>query len=265
MARELFKRYKPNPILTRENFPDNWSVNSIMNPGVGDRDGRTFLLARVEDLEGISRLVGISSKDGITNWEIDEDTVFKGDESVDGYGVEDSRLIWVGSLKSWVIVYTHYTVGGPLVSIASTKDFKKFRLMGNVLPPENKDAAIFPEAINGYWWLIHRPVAGHSKQIWIARSKCTESSYDDLSHWGEHQILLPTDGTPRWDGGHIGLSAPPLKTDYGWLILYHGVRNTPSGNLYRLGLAMLSLDDPTIVTHRNKEVIMSPNGKDDFM
>ena len=261
MAMELFKRYKGNPLLTRDNFPNGRSVNSVMNPGVGDRDGKTLLLARVEDLEGISQFICFCSKDGITNWEIDEETLFKGDETVDGFGVEDARLIWVDSLKSWVIVYTNYTTGGPLVSIAITKNFKKFKCMGNVLPPENKDAAIFPEPINGYWWLINRPVSGHRKEIWIAKSKCTNSGYDDFRYWGGHQLLLPTDGTPRWDGRHIGLNAPPLKTKSGWLLLYHGVKN----KLYRLGLAMLPLDDPTIATHRTKEFIMSPQEKTDFI
>jgi predicted GH43/DUF377 family glycosyl hydrolase len=148
--------------------------------------------------------------------------------------------------------------------MATTKNFKNFNHLGNVLPPENKDAAIFPEPINGYWWLIHRPVAG-KKQIWIAKSKCSEPiCHDDFCRWGNHEILLSVDGTPRWDGNHIGLSAPPLKTKKGWLLLYHGVKKTASSLLYRLGLAMVSLDDPTKVTHRTKEFIMGPSGKNDF-
>ncbi len=264
-ANEIFKRHRKNPILTADDFPEEWSINSVMNPGVGDRDGKTFIFVRAEDREGISQLIGFHSEDGITNWKIDKETVFKGDKTVNGYGVEDPRLTWVGSLQSWVVVYTHFTIGGPLVSMAITKNFKSFEFLGNVLPPENKDATIFPEPINGYWWLIHRPVVGSNKQIWIAKSKCTNSSYDDLSRWGGHQILIPTDGTSRWDGNHIGLSAPPLKTEHGWLILYHGVKSTPSCNLYRLGLAMLSLDDPTIVTHRTKQFVMKPEAGDDLI
>jgi predicted GH43/DUF377 family glycosyl hydrolase len=261
---ELFKRSKKNPILTPDDFPENWSVNSVLNPGVGDRDGKTLLFARVEDREGVSRLVCFCSQNGITDWNIDESTVFCGNPNEKGYGVEDPRLTWIDDLQKWAIVYTHYSKGGPLVSIALTKDFRKFEFLGNVLPPNNKDAALFPQIINGYWWLIHRPESG-SKQIWIAKSKCTGSFNEDLSHWGGHKILLPTDGTPRWDGNHIGLSVPPLRTNDGWLILYHGVKSTPSANLYRLGLAMLSLNNPEIVTHRTKEFIMAPQEKNDFM
>jgi len=264
MSEELFKRFAKNPILTRNDFPDDWSVNSVLNPGVGDKDGKTLLFVRVEDREGISKLVGFFSENGITDWKIDESTVFKGDQKVHGYGVEDPRLTWMDALKKWVIVYTHYSVGGPLVSIATTRDFREFLYLGNVLPPDNKDAAIFPEPINGYWWLIHRP-GTRNKQIWIAKSKNSNSNYyDDFCRWGNHQMLLPVDGTPRWDGNHIGLSAPPLKTKYGWLILYHGAKQTASGILYRLGLAMLALNDPTKVTHRTKEFVMSPLLKEDF-
>lgn len=257
MKFELFTRYEGNPIITPEDFPDNWRVNAVMNPGVADRDGQTILFARVEDRVGISKLVCFSSKDGITGWEIDESTIFTGAEGEIGHGVEDSRLTWINSLKKWAIVYTHYSTDGPLVSIATTTDFRKFKCLGNVLPPTNKDAALFPEPLNGYWWLIHRPSA-KTNQIWIARTKATNSGDEDFRCWGEHKILLPTLGTPGWDGEHIGLNAPPLKTEHGWLLLYHGVKKTGSGVLYRLGLAMLALDDPTKVTHRSREFIMSP-------
>jgi len=267
---ELFERFGGNPVLTRDDFPDGWyerhgwTPHVVFNAGVGDRDGKSLLLPRTEDREGISRLVCFCSEDGITNWEIDEDTIFTGEEGEEGYGVEDPRLTWIDSLNEWAIVYTHYSTCGPLISIATTVDFKKFNYLGNVLPPENKDAALFPEPVNKYWYLIHRPVSG-KKEIWIAKSKCTDSGRDDLRSWGGHQVLIPTDGTPRWDGSHIGLSAQPLKTDKGWLLLYHGRRSTGSGYLYRQGLAMLLLEDPTILTHRTKEFVMTPQDKVDFI
>ncbi len=262
--KELFERYEHNPIITKDDFPDHWSVNSVFNAGVGDRDGKTLLFPRVEDLEGISRLVCFCSEDGITKWEIDENTVFIGDGITGSYGVEDPRLTWISSLNEWAIVYTHYSTSGPLVSIATTSDFKKFNLLGNALPPENKDAALLSEPVDEYWYLINRPVSGRT-EIWIAKSRCTGSGREDLRSWGGHQVLIPTDGTPRWDGTQIGLSAQPIKTDEGWLLLYHGVKPTVSGCLYRLGLAMLSLDDPTILTHRTREFVMGPQERVDFI
>ena len=269
---ELFKRFEGNPILTKRDFPDDWfkrhgwTPHAVFNAGVGDRDGLTLLFVRVEDRQGISRLVCFCSEDGKTNWEIDEDTIFTGEEGEEGYGVEDPRLTWIDTLREWAIVYTYYSIAGPLVSIATTVDFRKYSHLGNVLPPNNKDAALFNEPINGYWWLIHRPESV-DKQIWIAKakSKCTDFDHNDLCYWGGHKILLSVDGTSRWDGNHIGLSAPPLKTDKGWLLLYHGVKKTNSGILYRLGLSMLSLDDPTKETHRTREFIMGPQEKNDFV
>ncbi len=264
MKFQLFERSKDNPIITSEDFPDNWRVNAVLNPGVADRDGLIILFVRVEGLRGISKLVCFSSKDGITEWQIDESTIFTGAKGEIGYGVEDPRLTWIDSLQKWAIVYTNHSTDGPLVSIATTTDFRKFKYLGNVLPPPNKDAALFPEPLNGYWWLIHRPSA-KTNQIWIARTKDTKSGDDNFRYWGEHKILLPTLGGPGWDEEHIGLNTPPLKTEHGWLLLYHGVIRTGSGVLYRLGLAMLALDDPTKVTHRSREFIMSPEQTTDLI
>ena len=108
---ELFERFEGNPILTKEDFPDDWSVNSVLNPGVGDRDGKTLLFARMKDREGISRLVCFCSQDGKTGWEIDKDTLFigEGDEKEKNYGVEDPRLTWIKILQEWAIAYTHHS------------------------------------------------------------------------------------------------------------------------------------------------------------
>lgn len=261
---ELFERRK-EPILTKEDFPDDWrkrhgwTPHTVFNAGVGDRDGKTLLNVRVEDRRGKSRLVVFSSEGGIINWEIDENTIFSGDPKEEGYGVEDSRLTWM-RFQEWGITYTHFSTSGPLVSIATTRHFKEFNYLGNVLPPENKDAALFPEPIKGYYYLIHRPVS-RKKEIWIAKSKFTNSGREDLRSWGGHQVLITTDGSPWWDGTKIGLSAQPLKTEEGWLLLIHGVKN----NLYRQGLAMLSLNDPTKLTHRTEEFVMSPQENVDFI
>lgn len=262
--RDLFQRYKKNPILTPDDFPEDWSVNSVLNPGVGDLNGLTHLLVRLEDRRGFSKLVSLYSKNGITNWKVEEDSIFTGNPNLKNQGVEDPRLVWMKNFKMWAIVYTVLNPDRkPLVSIALTKNFKKFHYLDYVIPPPNKDASLFPEPINGYWWLIHRPMVGADKQMYVARSRCTnENSYEDLACWGNHQILLPRKSASPWDANHNGLSAQPLKTEEGWLLLYHGVRKTGGGILYRLGLAMLALDDPTRVTHRTKEFVMSPYKKD---
>ena len=167
--------------------------------------------------------------------------------------MEDPRLTWVEDRKEWIIAYTAYSPSGPLVSLASTKDFTSFSRLGPVMPPEDKDAAVFPRQFGNRYAMIHRPVSAGSSgaHIWLSFSP-------DLTHWGDHHILLHARRGAWWDANKIGLSPPPLETPEGWLILYHGVRHTAGGCLYRLGLALLDLEDPRRVLARSDEWIFAP-------
>ena len=130
----------------------------------------------------------------------------------------------------WIIAYTAYSPSGPLVSLAETKDFVSFSRLGPAMPPEDKDAAVFPRRFGNRYAMIHRPVSTGSSgaDIWLSFSP-------DLIHWGDHQILLHARRGAWWDANRIGLGPPPLETAEGWLILYHGVRVTAGGCLYRWG------------------------------
>jgi predicted GH43/DUF377 family glycosyl hydrolase len=101
--------------------------------------------------------------------------------------------------------------------------------------------------------MIHRPVStgGFGAHIWLSYSP-------DLKHWGDHHVLLHARRGAWWDANKIGLSCPPLETPSGWLLLYHGVRNTAGGCLYRLGLALIDLEDPTLVHRRSDEWVFAP-------
>ena len=118
-----------------------------------------------------------------------------------------------------------------------TDDFKTFDRYGAILPPEDKDAAFFPRRFGGRWALIHRPVpgiAGAKANMWLSFSP-------DLENWGEHCVLLEARDGAWWDARKIGLSPQPIETSEGWLVVYHGVRGTAAGALYRVGLALLDL------------------------
>lgn len=248
--RELFVRHGGNPILTARDWP--YPVNTVFNPGAIEFQGQTLLLARVEDRRGFSHLTKAISADGITNWKIDATPTMlpaPGCQS-EHWGIEDPRLTWLEELGRYAVVYTGYSRSGPAVNLALTEDFVSFDRYASVMPPEDKDAALFPRRINGNWLMIHRPIE-HGAHIWI-------SSSENLKYWGDHKILIRTRDGCWWDGAKVGLSAPPLETAEGWLLLYHGVKATASGNLYRLGLALLDLEDPTVVTHRSEEWIFGP-------
>jgi len=232
---ELFHRHPNNPILTAQDWP--YPANTVFNAGACQMGDETILLVRVEDRRGHSHLTVARSNDGITNWHIDSKPSFPPDPenfTEEAWGVEDPRLTWVAERDEWIIAYTAYSPSGPMVSLARTRDFTSFSRMGPVMPPEDKDAAVFPRRFGKRYAMIHRPVSAGSSgaHIWLSFSP-------DLTHWGDHHILLPARRGAWWDANKIGLSPPPLETPEGWLLLYHGVRHTPGGCLYRLGLALL--------------------------
>lgn len=244
----LIERYSDNPILTAADWP--YRANTVFNPGATLlQDGTTLLLCRVEDMRGHSHLTVARSRDGVTNWEIDPEPTLTPD--IQNYpeelwGVEDPRITYVPELEQYAVLYTSYSRGGPGVSMALTKDFRTFERLGVVMSPEDKDAALLPRRINGEWALIHRPVGLMGAHMWISFS-------NDLKHWGTHKLMLEARRGAWWDANKIGLCNPPIETSRGWLVVYHGVRQTAAGAIYRLGLALFDLEAPEICLIRGDE------------
>lgn len=250
---ELFRRSAANPILTVGDLP--YPANSVFNPAAARVENETVLLVRVEDMRGISQLHVARSLDGISDWRFDPEPLLRSD--VERYpeeiwGCEDPRITWLPEREEWAIAYTAYSRRGPLVSLAMTRDFRTVRRLGPVMPPEDKDAALFPGRFAGRWAMIHRPspLRGGA-HMWISFSP-------DLRHWGDHTLLLEARDGAWWDAGKIGLGPPPLETTEGWLVMYHGVHTTSDGPIYRMGLALLDLDDPRVVLRQTDEWLFGP-------
>jgi len=249
----LFTRFSGNPILTQENWA--YPINSVFNAGaVTLPDGDTLLLCRVEDRRGLSHLCAARSANGIDNWRVDSQPTLPADPH--GYpeelwGIEDPRITYVPELEQYAVVYTSFARGGPGVSLALTKDFRTFERYGVIMQPEDKDAALLPRRIGGLWALIHRPVTTVGAHMWISYSP-------DLRHWGGHKIMLEARRGGWWDANKIGLCSPPIETEEGWLTIYHGVRQTASGSIYRLGLALFDLDRPEICRQRGDSWMFGP-------
>lgn len=250
--KELFQRYDANPVLTAAAWPGR--MNAAFNPAAVSIGDETLLLVRVEDRTGRSYLGVARSTDGLGGWAVDPDGSFLPDleSEAERRGIEDPRLTELDG--EYLIVYTGYSAGGPLVCLAATTDFRTYERRGVVLPPENKDAALFPERFGGRFALLHRPVTATpraSGDIWLSWSP-------DLLHWGSHRCLLRAGPAGSWDSEKIGLGPPPLRTDDGWLLLYHGVRTTASGSIYRAGLALLDREDPERVLARSSDWVFGP-------
>jgi predicted GH43/DUF377 family glycosyl hydrolase len=254
IGRALFKRSELNPILRADDWP--YPVNAVFNAGaVRLQSGETLLLARVEDMRGLSHLCASRSDDGVTNWRIDPAPTLvpkPANHPEEIWGIEDPRITFVPELEEYAVLFTAYSRSGPGVSLALTRDFQTFERKGMIQPPEDKDAALFPRRFGGRWALIHRPGApSRPADIWLSFSP-------DLKHWGDFQTLMQARQGAWWDANKIGLSVPPIETAEGWLILYHGVKVTAAGSLYRVGLALLALDDPRKVLLRGDEWVFGP-------
>lgn len=250
---ELFHRHELNPILSAANWP--YPVNSVFNPGATRlADGATLLLCRVEDRRGHSHFTVARSDNGIDHWRIETEPTLAADPKnfpEEIWGIEDPRITYVPELKKYVVVYTAFSRDGPGVALALTEDFKTFERYGVIMAPEDKDAALLPFRIDGQWALIHRPVSAPRAHMWMSFSP-------DLRHWGNHKLMMEARRGSWWDANKIGLSPPPIETAQGWLVIYHGVRQTAAGSIYRLGLALFDLGAPERCLRRSNEWMFGP-------
>jgi predicted GH43/DUF377 family glycosyl hydrolase len=235
----LFERHPGNPILTAANWP--YPAHTVFNAAATRlADGTTLLLCRVEDRRGHSHLCAARSANGVDGWIIDSAPTFEADPErypEELWGVEDPRITYVEELGKYAVAYTAFSRGGPGVALALTKDFRTFERCGLVMQPDDKDAALLPRRIDGNFALVHRPMHDSGSHVWISYSP-------DLRNWGGHKLVLQARRGAWWDANKVGLSPPLIETPRGWLMIYHGVRNTASGSLYRLGLALLDLARP---------------------
>jgi predicted GH43/DUF377 family glycosyl hydrolase len=245
LVEPLFTRHLGNPILTRKHWP--YPVNSVFNAAATLlKNGDTLLLCRVEDCTGMSHLCAARSANGVDGWIIDaKPTLIANPREYpeEVWGIEDPRITYVPELDKYAVTYTSFSRGGPGVSLAMTTDFENFERFGVIMQPEDKDAALLPRRIGNYWALIHRPVTSLGAHMWISYSP-------DLHHWGSHKIMLEARRGGWWDANKIGLCSPPIETAKGWLTIYHGVRNTASGSIYRLGLALFDIHTPELCLQR---------------
>lgn len=248
----LLKHYDFHPLLRAEDFPV--PVNSVFNPAAVKVGEEYLLLTRVEDLRGVSCLWLARSKDGIHFTPDPQPAMLPSQEEpfslVESYGIEDPRITLIGD--TYYITYVGYSEHDCVTLLAETKDFVTYHRVAILGLPENKDVVLFPEKIGGRYAKLDRPMTQTSRrgEMWISFSP-------DLIHWGDPRpVMAPRPG--RWDSLKIGAGAPPIRTEAGWLEIYHGVKLTAAGALYRLGAVLLDLDHPWKVIGRSEEAILSP-------
>ncbi len=238
------KRDPRNPLILPE--PSHlWESKFVFNCAIAKEDGIFHMIYRAMGVDDVSRLGYAVSLDGIHFSRLDK-PVFSPKNDFETKGCEDPRLTKIND--EYYMMYTAYSKIGTRVSMASTKNFITWKRYGVVLPDQNdKDAALFPEKVDGKYMLYHRI----EPDIWVSFS-------DDLLHWSEHKVIMK----PRknsWDSLKIGIGATPIKTPHGWLMLYHGVDDK---FVYRLGFALFDLKDPTKLLKRSDDPVLEP--EEDF-
>jgi predicted GH43/DUF377 family glycosyl hydrolase len=248
----LFTRHPGNPLLSPERWP--YPINAVMNAAATQVGDETVLLCRVEDRRGFSHLTCARSRDGASNWVVDDRPAlaYDGTHPEEEWGLEDPRVTFVAELDRWIITYTAFGREGPGVALAQTADFRTFERLGMVMSPEDKNAALLSRRVGGDWVLFHRPTSVQGADVWLSRSS-------DLRSWRSPERVLGRREGGWWDAARVGMGPPPLETPEGWLVVYHGVRQTVAGGLYRAGLALLDLEDPARVLRRSAEWVLGPS------
>lgn len=241
----VFRRCDRNPILTARDMP--FPAAAVLNPGVTEQDGQVVLLLRVEDHSGHSSIYVARSADGVTDWQISPEPILRyGDPKwkYESWGCEDARVSRLPGQDGWHITYTAYSEYGAAVALARSGDLVTAERIGLILPPNNKDAALFGQQFDGRWAVLHRPDAGGGiEDIWIAYS-------NDLVHWGDPHCVLREGSGSAWDALKVGAGPPPVPTEFGWLLIYHGVKMYGGELLYRAGVAILDKQVPHKVIAR---------------
>jgi predicted GH43/DUF377 family glycosyl hydrolase len=210
-------------------------------------DARVVRYKGVDYLTTLSHLRLLCSDDGIHFHEPEGYSKLFGQGALQTFGIEDCRVAYLEG--TYYLTFTAVSDSGVGVGMRTTTDWKTFNNHGMILPPHNKDVAIFEEKINGMYYALHRPssVDIGGNYIWLAQSP-------DGLHWGNHKCIVKT-REGMWDSGRVGAGAAPIKTDKGWLEIYHGATKE---HRYCLGAVLLDLNDPSIVIARTEHPIMEP-------
>jgi predicted GH43/DUF377 family glycosyl hydrolase len=254
MKKELVKRYEGNPILTKADIP--YSVETVHNAGVVKFDGQYVMLFRSHLANGRSIIGMADSEDGFNFKARGEPFMVPSKEPVfyeyEQYGVEDPRITPLDG--RYYITYSAYSRHGVRTGLAKTSDFESVERVAFITEADYRNSVLFPEKIGGRYVRLDRP---HSDicpwSIWISYSP-------DLRHWGDSRLVMRP-AACHWDEAKIGPGAPPIRTDKGWLSIYHGVFATMDGHVYRLGVALHKLDDPAEVIGVGDRWILQPQDK----
>ncbi len=247
----IIKRYEGNPILSKNDVP--YPVETVHNAGVVKHGDRYIMLFRSHLRNGRSIIGLAESSDGFHFRVRPEPFMLPAAEEpfalYEEFGLEDPRICSIDG--SYLITYSAYSRHGVRVGLARTSDFRRVERVSLITQADYRNVVIFPGKFAGRYARLDRPHSGISPWgIWISYSP-------DLIHWGDSRLLIKP--LPyHWDEMKIGPGATPIRTEKGWLNIFHGTFKTMAGAVYRLGVALHALDDPSQVLGVADEWILQP-------
>ena len=281
------QKYQGNPILSPlDGSP--WENLVTCNPGVIYDGGTFYMLYRAagDDEDHVIRFGLATSTDGFHFTRASREPVFgPSEDGPDSGCVEDPRIVKLGDTFYITYAYRPYAPGrywtfphdvvrlpacdgfAPKAwakslgntGLAMTKDFRSFRRLGRLTSPvlDDRDVILFPEKVGGKFVMLHRPKDWVGAPYGVSEPSIWIKFSDGLLAWEDKPSTLLLTGRPNSWEEKVGGSTPPILTDEGWLMLYHGVAD---GGLaqYSVGALLLKADDPTVVLSRTPEPILEP-------
>jgi len=283
-----FTRCPDNPIVQPGLY--KWRMAAVFNPGVIYDDGKFFMYERAAGgLRPFHCYIGmLESEDGVRFRHVKDEPVFTPEMAGSPYGsIQDPRVVKIDDTYYMTFAFRPYAwsyhptgLGVPECSAADFPGFSgrpednqsrsgiavskdrvhwEFLCWATPLELDDRDVILFPEKIGGRFALLRRPLQYVGPEygtelpgIWICFS-------EDLRNWSQPELLARPE--QKWEGGRIGGSTPPIRTEKGWLVLYHGVEDEypPTRRVvYRMGAMILDLQNPRKVIARTRKFIMEP-------
>ena len=247
----MVKRYEKNPILTRHDIP--YQVSTVHNAGMVKHQGRTVMLFRSHLLNGRCVIGLAESEDGYSFTVRREPFLVPAKKGIfaeyEEFGVEDLRICAMD--EEYLLTYSAYSRHGVRIALARTTDFIHVERVALISQADMRNVVLFPQKFDGRYARLDRP---HSE---ISPWSVYISYSPDLVHWGDSKVVMKP-VTYHWDELKIGPGATPFRTDKGWLHIYHGVYRTMAGAVYRLGVALHDLDDPSKIIGISDDWILEP-------
>ncbi|HEV7302065.1 MAG TPA: glycoside hydrolase family 130 protein [Tepidisphaeraceae bacterium] len=254
---DLVRRFEGNPILTGRSFPKSAGIAHVFNSGACKVGNKYVMVCRTETLDLRPAFWIAESDDGVRftpraepiRMPID-DPMFRRYADINYY---DPRITWLEG--AWYVMHAcHSRLGDCRISLLRTTSFDNddFEWLGFVSDPGQRNGVLFPEKIGGHYVRLDRPqTSWEGGNMWVSRSP-------DLIHWGQSRAALATDDL-SWAWTKVGGGAPPIRTDRGWLNIFHGVRTQVKAHLvYEVGVCLHDLERPEVVTHLCRQPILTP-------